>query len=351
MSTAVVAPPAASPSQTAGVTASDLLRGADAAIANGDLSSARILLERLLREAPSAPEAVEARRALRLIALGGSKPVAPADGASSSSWSTAAPNSAQTSPGEAGIVRQEAYSLKTSERLRLTTWEKLDFGVTGFLYGMSLGTAFASGLSSPSTAEVTTPIVLGASAYALGAVAYLRVAKPDRGDLPLMLGITMYIPITTQLASRFAIDRPNEKKVSIATVASGLIAIPLGIALTQKLDLDPGDTQLVRDAAFWGLALGVSAAMGFVVDRNEPSARTVSGLGLLGLFGGLGSGMVAAANTEISLERVRLTTWGGYGGAMLGALIGAGIYGHTEDEGVFRSVTVGALVNSFMCAS
>ena len=47
------------------------------------------------------------------------------------------------------VVRHEPYSLRTAERLRLTTWEKLDFGVTAFLYGMSLGLTFSLGLDSP----------------------------------------------------------------------------------------------------------------------------------------------------------------------------------------------------------
>jgi hypothetical protein len=62
--------------------------------------------------------------------------------------------------------------------------------------------------------------------------------------------------------------------------------------------------------------------------------------GLVGLYGGLGLGLLAASTSDISLERVRVTTWGGYGGAVVGALIAAGT--ESEASGAFRNVAVGS---------
>lgn len=347
-------PPGESPSPIAapapGVGAPQLLRGADAAVARGDLTSARILFQRLVSTAPTAPEAVEARRALAVMSLSAQTRPAAAAPERTTSVATGDPRSGTS---EAIVLREEPYSTKTSERLRLTAWEKLDFGVTAFLYGMSLGFSYSLGIpTSSSAAEHVMPIALGATAYTLGAVGYLSVAKPDRGDLPLMLAITSYVPTTTLLLGHLAEENPSDKKMATATVAAGLVSIPLAVAITQKVNLDPGDTQLVRDAGFWGLVLSTAGTIGFGSEtvnsfdysyRQPPSGRKVAGLGLLGLFGGLGLGAATAAGTEISLERVRVTTWGGYGGGIIGALIGASLYGHQEDEGAFRGFTIGAL--------
>jgi hypothetical protein len=62
----------------------------------------------------------------------------------------------------------------------------------------------------------------------------------------------------------------------------------------------------------------------------------------VGLYGGLGLGLIAAHATEVSLERVRVTTWGGYGGAVVGLLLGAGM-NNGRDEDIFRGAAVGAL--------
>jgi hypothetical protein len=50
--------------------------------------------------------------------------------------------------------------------------------------------------------------------------------------------------------------------------------------------------------------------------------------------------VLAAAKTELSLERIRVTTWGGYGGGLLGALLVAGAHG--EEAAVFKGIAVGA---------
>ena len=113
-----------------------------------------------------------------------------------------------------------------------------------------------------------------------------------------------------------------------------MLAIPAAIIAARKLDLDPGDTQLVRDAGFWGLVLATTGTLAFGGETRTdygferyvtPSNRKVAGLSLAGLYGGLTLGTIAAMNSEVSLERVRITTWGGYGGTVVGLLLGAGV--------------------------
>jgi hypothetical protein len=322
--------------------AAALLAKADAAVDAGDLATAAALYARIAVEHPTAAEAREARRAVKLLAArpvnGAPPPPVPA-----------APVEMRER-GDEVVVRSEPFSLRTYERVRLTAWEKIDFGVTAFLYGMSLGTSFALSRDS-SASDATGPIAIGALSYTVGAVAFLHT-DPDRGDLPLALAITSYLPTTTLLASTAFLDNPDGKSVSLAVAGAGLLSVPIAVLAADRLNLDPGDTQLVRDAGFWGLVLATTGTLGFgtkteevrygdyvTTQTNGPSARAVSAYGLAGLYGGLALGALAASHSEVSLERTRVTTWGGYGGAVLGGLLGAGAH---SDAGVFRGIAIGA---------
>jgi len=341
------------PTEAPPATAADLLSTAHAAVDGGRTEDARALYQRVVSEHPQSPQAAEAARALKLMG--------PAT----------APQPALRSddpPGSIGrdkiVMRQEPYSLVTSERLRLTTWEKLDFGVTSFLYGLTVGLAYWQGLpdedSSPYGTEARSPaipMVVGALSYTAGAVAFLSLAKPDRGDLPLALAITSYVPTTALLVVDATSSEGNERSPALAFAISATLALPAAVLATRSLDLDPGDTQLVRDAGFWGLVLGFSGTLGFGTRtrtyktgdqvyaqeyevEEDPSQRTVALAGLVGLYGGLAAGAVAAASSDVSLERVRVTTWGGYGGALVGALIGGG--NGDGDHRIFSGLAVGA---------
>ncbi|MES1205283.1 MAG: hypothetical protein ABUS79_05040 [Pseudomonadota bacterium] len=346
----VDAPPAA-------VTAATALADADAAVAAGDLVRARDLFDWLARSHPDTPEAREARRAVGILdararttrpsptrTVAGS-----ARGAGSQTGDTLEPDP-DAEPDHV-VIRHEPYSTRTSERLRLTAWEKLDFGVTSFLYGMSVGFSYAIGLDSNDSASAAMPIALGAAAYTLGSVAFLKLGNPDRGDLPLALAITSYLPTTTLLIANAVYDYPDAKKTALAVASAGIVSVPIAIAAAQKLDLDPGDTQLVRDAGFWGLVLGTTGMLGFGGSsmssygfsyHQEPSGRATAAAGLLGLYGGLGLGILGATQSEVSLERVRVTTWGGYGGGVLGAVLGLGLT-NGDEVGLYRGVAIGAL--------
>ena len=231
-------------------TAEELLRLGDAALAEGDRDGARAAFERVVKEFPSSPEAVGARRVLRALTLPPAPPV-PAP-ATAPAVAPAAP-----APDHDIVIRNEPYSLRTAERLRLTTWEKLDFGVTSFIYGASLGVSL--GVATHATA--VGPVVVGALGYTIASVAFLAAAHPDRGDLPLALGIVSYVPMTTLLFSAAAYPNASATTQAAATTISSVLAIPIAVVATRHLDLDPGDTQLVRDAGFWGLVLSVTGTM------------------------------------------------------------------------------------------
>lgn len=324
-------------------TPASLLAAADEAVGAGNLELARSLFLRLAGQFAGTPEASEARRALTIMAVSSAR-LGPGP--------TAATLAGPVDSGDV-VIRDEPYSIKTSERLRLTVWEKVDFGVTAFLYGMSVGLSFSLSQDGSSPSDVLTPVALGAVAYTLGSVGFLQLANPDRGDLPLALGITSYVPTTALLAITALDPDVSGRTTGAATTVAGLLSIPFAVLAARSFDLDPGDTQLVRDAGFWGLALATLGTMGFAGDRTEawghyssyhaPSGRQVAVAGLLGLYGGLGLGLLTAHVSEVSLERVRVTTWGGYGGAVVGLLIGASA-NDGRDEDMFRGAAIGGLL-------
>jgi hypothetical protein len=333
----VVAPPTPAPLSPA-----QLLAGADAAVDAGNLEQAAALYDQVARFHPDTPEAGEARRALKIL---GARQVQSPPGVPPPVG--VAPPAAPPPAGTVGVVvRKEPYSLRTSEKLRLSTWEKMDFGVTSFLYGMSVGFSFT--LSQNSSNASVGPVALGAVAYTLGAVAYLHLGEPDRGDLPLALAITSFVPTTTLLLFNIMADNPDGKTVSLATGLAGLLSVPAAIIAARNLDLDPGDTQLVRDAGFWGLVLGTTSMLAWggsttnqygYTSYRQPSDKKLFTSSLLGLYGGLALGTIGAMASEVSLERVRVATWGGYGGAVLGLLLGSSA---DTEAGVWTGISIGA---------
>jgi len=337
----VVAPSAPPP---AALSPAQLLAGADAAVDAGNLEQAAALYDQIARFYGDAPEASDARRALKIL---GARQVQALPPGQAPAPGVMAPPGAPPPAGTVGVVvRREPYSLATSEKLRLSTWEKMDFGVTSFLYGMSVG--FSLTLAQDNGDQSVGPVALGAIAYTLGAVAYLTLGDPDRGDLPLALAITSFLPTTTLLIANVASDNPDEKAVSLATGVVGLLSVPVAIVAARNLELDPGDTQLVRDAGFWGLVLGTTSMLAFGGNTTnngytyyrEPSNKKIFTSSLIGLYGGLALGTVGALSSEVSLERVRVSTWGGYGGAVIGLLLGASA---DTDAGAWTGITVGGL--------
>jgi hypothetical protein len=345
----VIEAPAAAPT-----TSAELLASADAAVDAGNLQSAAAIYAQIAREHASSREADEARRALKIIAAIRAAPPGQLPDLSP-------PGSSDGSGGV--VVRREPFSLRTQERLRLTTWEKLDFGTTAFLYGMSVGFSFALGSLDTEGAGIgVAPVAIGALVYTIGAVAYLQSGEPDRGDLPLALAITSFLPTTVLLVANVVSVNADQKNVALMTAGTGLLSVPIAIVAARRLSLDPGDTQLVRDAGFWGLVLGTTTMLAFgdetvtypggYTSRQGPSDRKVFTSSLIGLYGALGLGVIAAANSEVSLERVRVTTWGGYGGAVIGLLVGASVADNDSD--VWKGLTIGSaagLIITFLATS
>lgn len=303
------------------------LQACDLMVAQGKALVAAPCYEGLRQQYPGTPEAHDAERALQLL----------------KAWPPAAAPSAGpvvpplVEPGKESFYVLEPYSRKTKERLRLTTWEKLDFGVSAFIYGLSTGAAFGGATESE---NILVPMVIGSLAYTGLAVGYVNAADVDRGDLPLALAITSYVPLTAGLVS-LAADASSSRTSATLITASGLVALPIAYWAGSVTDLDPGDMQLVRDAGFWGVIWGVTGAIATAPVTAESSFDRRAGvLGMVGLYGGMGLGLLAAKYTDVSLERVRVTTWGGYGGAIIGALIAAA--DKSSDRAVFGHVAIGS---------
>jgi hypothetical protein len=324
--------PAVAPSSDAAAA----LHRCDELLAKGPPAPARACFEEVRSRYPGTPEAHDADRALMLTGAI-TPPAAPA-------VSPPSPKITTEQPKENFYVL-EPYSTRTKERLRLNTWEKLDFGITAFIYGLSAGASFGGATDST---NIVAPMVVGSLTYTGLAVLYVNMADIDRGDLPLVLAISSYIPLTAGLVT--LTTNSNSPRAAGSLIGlSGLIALPIAYWAAANTNLDPGDTQLVRDSGFWGAVLGVTSALS---TSNNPSERTVGIAGLVGLYGGLGLGLLAASHSDLSLERVRVTTWGGYGGAILGGLIAAA--GNTSTSDGFRDVAIGSalgLVVTFISTS
>jgi hypothetical protein len=297
------------------------LRECDAALAQRKSELARACYEALRLGHPGTPEGHDAERALMMMSL--MPPLVPA---------LTPPQGPGSEPGKTGFYVVEPYSSRTNERLRLTTWEKLDFGISGFVFGLTTGFSFAGASEADNP---LAPMAAGALIYTGLAALYVNTAKIDRGDLPLVLTISLYLPSTAGLIA-LATETESPRAAGGVIVGAGLVALPLAYWAAASTDLDPGDTQLVRDAGFWGGVWGVAAALS--VERVRE--RSVGVAGLVGLYGGLGLGLLAASTSDVSLERVRVTTWGGYGGAVVGGLIAAGT--ETDVTGLFRDLAVGS---------
>ncbi|HEY3451327.1 MAG TPA: hypothetical protein VGK67_33520 [Myxococcales bacterium] len=353
-------PPAAPPAESAAPllpvppplpapeTPAVLLERANEAVDAGRTEEARGLFERVVAESPTSVEAQSARRALKLM---GSRKIEPAQATPLQPLRVTSPEPAQAGPAPDEIVfRKEPFSLRTKERLRISVWEKIDFGMTAFLYGFSVGGSYSLGLQSNDTGAIVTPMVIGALSYTGLGLLWLLVTDPDRGDLPLVLAISSYVPTTATLAVTAFAQNPDAKAVGFAAGIAGLAAVPIAALLASKLDLDPGDTQLVRDAGFWGMAVGLGSLLAFggkdisyggpYTFHQSPTGQEVAAGGLIGLYAGLGLGLLGAYLGDPSLERVRVATWGGYGGTLVGALVGLSTKGSQD---IFRGMVVGGI--------
>ena len=164
-----------------------------------------------------------------------------------------------------------------------------------------------------------------------------------------MLSITSYLPTTMAFALSSMAPNLDPGVTGWLVAGTGTVAIPLALLAASYLDLDPGDMQLVRDAGFWGMVLGLAGAAGFgqgAAFGGLPAWQGISAAGLVGLYVGLGvGGLAVLLKSDVSLERVRVTTWGGYGGAVVGTLIAVAATADQSSgsgQAAFAGGTIGA---------
>jgi hypothetical protein len=341
--------------------AEKLLGNADSALSAGNDVEARRGFQLVIELYPGTPSAALAQRSLSALNARVTPPPPPPPLSTPSpapaTTTEAGPEEAEPAEPEAGspanrsdlVYTREPYSLRTKERIRLSTWEKVDFVSTAFSYGGSVGLSYALALKTSSTAGILGPVVLGAGIYTLGAVGYLLQGNPDRGDLPLVLSITSYLPTTMAFALSSMAPNLDPGVTGWLVAGTGTVAIPLALLAASYLDLDPGDMQLVRDAGFWGMVLGLAGAAGFgqgAAFGGLPAWQGISAAGLVGLYVGLGvGGLAVLLKSDVSLERVRVTTWGGYGGAVVGTLIAVAATADQSSgsgQAAFAGGTIGA---------
>jgi hypothetical protein len=243
----VIAPPA-----PATVSPAQLLGAADTAVDAGNLEAAAGFYDQLARFYPETPEASEARRALKILAArqaqtaGGAPviappaPVAPLPAASPLSGDPSGRRHRAPRTVFAADLREAAPQHVGEDGLR----------VTSFLYGMSVGFSFALGSNGDSGVG---PVAIGALAYTLGAVAYLQLGNPDRGDLPLALAITLVLPTRRCWSPTSPASNPTREGASSWTGVAGLL---LGSARDRRRP-QPGSRSRRHAAAyaiagFWG---------------------------------------------------------------------------------------------------
>lgn len=259
----------------------------------------------------------------------------------------------------ASLHRFAHYSPVTGEERRLHGLEVADFLITAWIYGTTTGVALGLISSPMDRGEITLGTTIGGMVlYPLLASLYAWRGRPDRGDLPLMLSTMLYIPTTALLITAMA--NATGEQIAGAVAVSSLGALIPAFLLGRYTDVDPGDMQLIRETGFWigGVTAGITAAISHNVPHqvctwppichqtyNSVDHRLVAGTSLVGLFAGLGIGIVAAGYTELSYWRVRLITLTGYAGTALGAVLAGFIATEVKPEPplIYAAMVVGGV--------
>ena len=233
------------------------------------------------------------------------------------------------------MVGDDLFSRATGERLAINIWERLDFAGTMFTYGLGNGAALAAG-SGCEGGCVAGMMAASGAVFGGASLYYLLNGNVDRGDLPLAMAVTAYLPAAIMFTG-FIAEQDSEAQ-ALTTGLVGVAALPIGLALAAATDVDPGDTQLVRDSIFWGSLFGIGSLL--AVDEDTGS-QTV---GICALSGGIVGGLAGTALASFSdptLERVRVVTWAGYAGTALGLLVGVGL--ETDQGYAIGAVSGGVL--------
>ena len=210
-----------------------------------------------------------------------------------------------------------------------------------------MGVAYATGVFRNDSA-IGGAVLLSTAVYGALAGVYVGAAKPKRSDLALTLTIASDVPVTALLFG-LARDSDVKRSTAAAVAVSGTLALPLAGLVANVATVDAGAMTLAREAGFWGATLAMTGTAGFWAGRScdhadhcsrqSPSGRVVGIAGLLGLYGGLAAGGLIGSEWDVSVERARLTTLGGYVGALMGGIVGLVRY---DGYQALAPVTIGA---------
>ncbi|MCG3172534.1 MAG: hypothetical protein GMKNLPBB_00687 [Myxococcota bacterium] len=241
----------------------------------------------------------------------------------------------QALPQQSGYARKDdLFSRRTGERLKISLLEHFDFAATYTLAGGAVGIFGAAALEK---SERAVPgFLLGSTIFGTSAILYQTLAKPRRGDFPLMQGLQLYVPLASSYVSMFSRVSDAESHFGV-TALSGLIALPLSLGAGFLFNPDPGDAQLVYSSMFWGTSLGL------LFTRAATDTGTTRDYGIVGagtLAGGLALGVLGAHLADFTYERVRYTHLGGYGGALAG-MFSAWLFSDSRNEGAPLADKVG----------
>lgn len=258
------------------------LERADAWLEAGEIKRARRIYFKVLRKYPGTPPAEAALRSL--LAL-------------------------ESTPEE---EPQAIEHQRASSASGFTAGDRADLIVSETAFGLVLGGFSVAGAGTSDY----WPLVLGGALGGGAATAFSLIDK-DRGDVPLVLGLTSLVPATVYLAFRILPEIPNERSAATASAWTGMLSVPAAMILSQFVSPDPARAELVRQGADWGLLLG--ALGGRYAAPSALYQRWNFGAALLGLYFGLGMGVLAAnALPAVEVDSVRLTAIGGYVGVGLG---------------------------------
>ena len=220
-----------------------------------------------------------------------------------------------------------AFSRTTNERISRSTFESLDHMSTLFTQGISAGISLLNTeiFNGSDEGAFLIPAVSG-TAYALFGAYTLSGERISRGDIPLIDGISVYLPIHAVLLTNSIFwDDINWDTYPWLFTGTSLASLPLSYYLSQQYDPDPGDAQLIRDSFFWGGLYGWGLYFALHPDDSPEFGR---GFPITVLTSSLLSGCAGywlATKTEYSLERIRATTLGGYFGGVVGGLLALSI--------------------------
>ena len=166
-----------------------------------------------------------------------------------------------------------AFSAETNERIERNTFESLDHMSTLFTQGIIAGASLLNTdyFNDADESAFLVPAMTGLS-YALFAAYTLGDEELTRGDIPLIDGLSVYLPTHTLLLTNGLFwDNLDSDIYPWLYFGTSVASLPLAYAISGHFDPDPGDTQLIRDSVFWGGLFGWGSYFLFHPDDSQSS--------------------------------------------------------------------------------